>query len=200
MQAEYARDTGMKPTDLIEIEIAGTPIRIGSHYIGDEPLTWNGKNWFGLGWVLERPVISQGITGEAQRVPLRLSGMPHIVPGHDMSLAQAFIQQRWRALPFRLWDGAIAEANGVVGIVPDPVLLFSGLVGATSITDDGQTCVLEIEGLSWLSDDDRASRFQACAARSAERGYVNETLWDEAAATVDQKVRWPNAGYWREKL
>lgn len=127
------------PIRLAEIEFASGWVRAWS---GIGTLTWDSKEWLGVGQFGGISEITESARVEANGVSFFLVGAPA-----GELLEQVMLEGR-HGKPARAYEGAMT-ANAA--LIADPVLYWSGLVDAIALTEDPDNPKVEIRSQSRIA-------------------------------------------------
>lgn len=103
-------------------------------------IVWNGQTWVGAGYFLKIDAVTETNMLQAAGVQISLSGVPS-------NLRSLVLQSLKRFYPCKLWVGAL---DATLAVVPDPFLIFNGLVDSGSMVASGKAISVTITAESRL--------------------------------------------------
>lgn len=167
-------------TTLCRIDFASHTARVLD---GAIEVVWDGGTWSGVdsmvGAFAGAEPISDGVTDEAQAASITFN-----VPV-DASVADLIAPEN-QGVRVRLWQAVVDEATGE--LVPDPYLLFDGLIDVPVYRGDGGMSVVEYRCNSFLDKfaiQNEARQLSDAAHRAiwpGETGLADMTGIDRAIA------------------
>lgn len=119
------------PVAFIEVD---TPAGNVYFWTGFGEIAWNGKTWTGSGLFLNFSSIAETVHVQASGASFSLSGVPQ-------SLISLVLQSLRRYFPIKLWIGAL---DATLAVIPDPYLVWDGLVDTGSIKSGGSTATITV--------------------------------------------------------
>jgi len=131
---------------------------------GIGPTTWNGMTFKGVGTLGSVSTISEDSTVEAKQVVFELSGIP-------LDLVAEVLYETRILLTAQAWL-ALFDASGT--LIASPVLSYKGKMDEPTLSDDGQTCSIQISCEGALAD----------LNRPCYRRYTNDDQQIDLAATL----------------
>lgn len=121
---------------------------------GNQPVTWNGHVWIGVGYLGSISTVEEGSTVEAKGIVISLSG----IPADTLTDVLTDMQQ---GLPAIVYLGCFDDAGT---LIPDPLVAWSGKTDQPTIDMNGETATLSINCESRLVEMNVA----------VDRRYTNE--------------------------
>ncbi len=134
--------TVARPVLLVELGFASGTSRVWS---GLGTLSWSGQDWLGVGTLGQVSSVEETLEVRAAGASFGLSGVPADLLTHVMT-------EPLQSRPVKLWLGFMDENWAVV---PDPVLIFRGLMDTVEIRDGGPTATITLLAENRLRDLER---------------------------------------------
>ena len=121
----------LTPILLVQIGFASGIVYVWTGY---GPLIWNGNTFLGTGTLGTIDPSTDTSDLSSQGAVFTLNG----VDPAQIALALGEMQQ---GLPSKMWLGLMSSASAVI---PDPVMIFSGLTDVCKIQEDATTCSISV--------------------------------------------------------
>ena len=134
--------TVARPVLLVELGFTSGTSRVWS---GLGTLSWNGLDWLGVGTLGQVSSVEETLEVRAAGASFELSGVPADLLIHVMT-------EPLQSRPVKLWLGFMDENWAVI---PDPVLIFRGLMDTVEIRDGGPTATITLLAENRLRDLER---------------------------------------------
>ncbi len=148
-------------------------------WTGVGTIAWNGHNWLGIGHLTSFSAISEDSTVEAQNVEVGLSGIPTDALTDALSETRLLDQAQ-------MWLGCFDD-NGA--LVPDPILIYVGMMDAPLISDDGAELTIKLSLENILVDLNR-SVWRRYTADDQAMDYPNDTGFQHVAGIQEITLYW----------
>lgn len=116
---------------------------------------------------------------ESQGLTIRLSG----IPSSAVSLA---LSEAYQGRIVRIWFGMMTPD---LGVIADPVLLFTGRADTMNITDAGDTCTIELNAENHFVDLLRG-RGRKYTHQDQQIDYPNDNFLNKVELLQDQVFQW----------
>lgn len=143
------------------------------------PVTWNSASWTGAGTLLGVSEVDEPTDVVAAGFSVSLSGIP-------TDLVSMVINDVQQGDQGRIWIGLL-DASGA--IIVDPVLLASGRMDVPTITDDIDTCTIEVSYEGRLIDLQRAREWRY-THESQQQIYAGDRGFEYVASLQDKEIIW----------
>jgi hypothetical protein len=144
----------LRPAFLVSMTFATSTVNA---WTGRGTLTWDGKEFAGVGTMGEVSTVEEGSSVQARGTTLTLTGF-------DASLLGDALTDLRQGLPVTIW---FALFDGAMAVIGNPVIAFRGRMDQPTITVSGPTATISINCESRLMD----------LNVPAERRYTNEDQW-----------------------
>lgn len=150
-------------------------------WTGYGTLEFNGEDYIGSGNLINVSEVSETENLQANGVVITLSGVPDTLT----AIAQT---ANYSDRPITIWFGALDEDNL---LVPDPFILFSGLMDVMTMKIGGNELTISVKAESRLISLKRA-RERRYTPEDQKLDYPDDRFFDKVAALQDTEVVWGN--------
>lgn len=171
LQAQVTR-----PAIFVEGVFGAATVRFWSG-LGD--IVWNAQNWTGAGTLLGLSTIDEPTDVVATGFTVSLSGVP-------TQLVSAVLTAVKQGQSGKVWVGLIDAAGA---LVVSPVLAAVGRLDVPTITDNADTCLIDITYEGRLIDLKRAREWRY-THESQQQIYAGDRGFEYVAALQNKEVLW----------
>jgi len=171
--------TVARPVLLVELGFTSGTTRAWS---GLGTLTWNGQDWLGVGTLGQVSSVEETLEVRAAGASFELSGVPADLLTHVMT-------EPLQSRPVKLWLGFMDE-DWVV--VPEPVLIFRGLMDTVEIRDGGPTATITLLAENRLRDLERL-RVRNYTDADQQAAYPGDRGFEFVPALQTMTIPWGGA-------
>jgi hypothetical protein len=145
-------------------------------------IIWGGQTWTGAGTLLSLSEIDEPTDIVAAGFTVSLSGIP-------TDLVSAVIADVMQGDQGRILIGLLDDAGA---LIVDPVLAASGRMDVPTITDDAETCVIDVSYEGRLIDLNRPREWRY-THESQQQVYPGDRGFEYVAALQDKEIIWGQA-------
>ncbi len=145
--------------------------------LGD--VSWSGQTWTGAGTLLGLSSIDEPTDVVAAGFTVSLSGVP-------VDLVSAVLVDVLQGDAGRIWVGLIDVAGALIA---DPVLAAAGRLDQPVISEDGETCLIEVAYEGRLIDLYRPREWRY-THESQQQLYPGDRGFEYVAGLQDREIMW----------
>lgn len=179
MTAEFAAALAsgrLRPALLFEGEFATGVVRV---WTGLEPVTWDGKEFTGLGILLGFGTFEETEKVEAAGTSVTLSGV-------SPELVSVAINEAQQGLPGRVWLALLTEDREIIA---DPVQAVTARLDVPTLDEGANTCSITITYENRLIDLTRAREWRY-THESQQVLAPGDMAFEYVATIQEQDLRW----------
>ena len=169
-------DSVVRPIFLIEMQFDSAPVYLWNGF-GD--LSWDSKTWLGAGQVLN-------ISEVQESYDLRASGFTVSLSGLQIDRLDDAINEDYQNRKVFVRQGFLDDDGNLVA---DPYILISGRMDVMTISEEGETSVIQISVENRLIDFER-SRRRTYTDQDQKLDYPNDKGFEYVAAIQDIALDW----------
>ncbi len=164
------------PALFCEMLFDSGPLRL---WTGLGPVQWNGSEWLGSGDLGQVNPVVESSKNETVGMSFRLTGIPQ----DKLSLALA---EPYQGRVVRLYLGML---DSIGNVIPDPVLMFAGLLDVMQINEGAETAEITVTAESIFADFE-TPRVRRYTPEDQAIDYPGDTIFSRIAALQDAEVVW----------
>ena len=174
----------VRPIYLVKAEFDSTPPEDRNLYLwsGFGDLTFNGKNYLGVGNLLSISAVDESTDLTATGASIVLSGIqsPFLAIARD---------EDYQGRPITIYLGALDDTGDLIA---SPTVLFSGFMDVMTISEAGETSTISVTAENKLIAFDR-SYVRRYTAEDQKIDYPNDMGFEFVAKIADQEIIWGRA-------
>lgn len=168
----------------VELVFDAGPMRLCS---APYSIEWNGFTWTGLGNLGTVEEVRESETGEVTGLAFVLSGVPS-------SIIAIALGETYQRRVVNLYVGFLDLPSH--GILPDPVLEWSGLIDTMAVIDDNDNATIRVTAENELYDFERPAPLY-WTDEDQRKLYPDDTGLRFSKQLNDRPLIWPAAEFWR---
>ena len=174
----------VRPIYLVKAEFDSTPPEDRNLYLwsGFGDLTFNGKNYLGVGNLLSISAVDESTDLTATGASIVLSGIqsPFLAIARD---------EDYQGRPITIYLGALDDTGDLIA---SPTVLFSGFMDVMTISEAGETSTISVTAENKLIAFDR-SYVRRYTAEDQKIDYPDDMGFEFVAKIADQEIIWGRA-------
>ena len=174
----------VRPIYLVKAEFDSTPPEDRNLYLwsGFGNLTFNGKNYLGVGNLLSISAVDES-------TDLTATGASIVLPGIQSPLLAIARDEDYQGRPITIYLGALDDTGDLLA---SPTVLFSGFMDVMTISEAGETSTISVTAENKLIAFDR-SYVRRYTAEDQKIDYPNDMGFEFVAKIADQEIIWGRA-------
>jgi hypothetical protein len=174
----------VRPIYLVKAEFDSTPPEDRNLYLwsGFGDLTFNGKNYLGVGNLLSISAVDES-------TDLTASGASIVLSGIQSPLLAIARDEDYQGRPITIYLGALDDTGDLIA---SPTVLFSGFMDVMTIAEAGETSTISVTAENKLIAFDR-SYVRRYTAEDQKIDYPNDMGFEFVAKIADQEIIWGRA-------
>ena len=174
----------VRPIYLVKAEFDSTPPEDRNLYLwsGFGDLTFNGKNYLGVGNLLSISAVDES-------TDLTASGASIVLSGIQSPLLAIARDEDYQGRPITIYLGALDDTGDLIA---SPMVLFSGFMDVMTIAEAGETSTISVTAENKLIAFDR-SYVRRYTAEDQKIDYPNDMGFEFVAKIADQEIIWGRA-------
>jgi hypothetical protein len=174
----------VRPIYLVKAEFDSTPPEDRNLYLwsGFGDLTFNGKNYLGVGNLLSISAVDES-------TDLTATGASIVLSGIQSPLLAIARDEDYQGRPITIYLGALDDTGDLIA---SPTVLFSGFMDVMTIAEAGETSTISVTAENKLIAFDR-SYVRRYTAEDQKIDYPNDMGFEFVAKIADQEIIWGRA-------
>jgi len=174
----------VRPIYLVKAEFDSTPPEDRNLYLwsGFGDLTFNGKNYLGVGNLLSISAVDES-------TDLTATGASIVLSGIQSPLLAIASDEDYQGRPITIYLGALDDTGDLIA---SPTVLFSGFMDVMTISEAGETSTISVTAENKLIAFDR-SYVRRYTAEDQKIDYPNDMGFEFVAKIADQEIIWGRA-------
>ena len=174
----------VRPIYLVKAEFDSTPPEDRNLYLwsGFGDLTFNGKNYLGVGNLLSISAVDES-------TDLTATGASIVLSGIQSPLLAIARDEDYQGRPITIYLGALDDTGDLIA---SPMVLFSGFMDVMTIAEAGETSTISVTAENKLIAFDR-SYVRRYTAEDQKIDYPNDMGFEFVAKIADQEIIWGRA-------
>ena len=174
----------VRPIYLVKAEFDSTPPEDRNLYLwsGFGDLTFNGKNYLGVGNLLSISAVDES-------TDLTATGASVVLSGIQSTLLAIARDEDYQGRPITIYLGALDDTGDLIA---SPTVLFSGFMDVMTIAEAGETSTISVTAENKLIAFDR-SYVRRYTAEDQKIDYPNDMGFEFVAKIADQEIIWGRA-------
>ena len=174
----------VRPIYLVKAEFDSTPPEDRNLYLwsGFGDLTFNGKNYLGVGNLLSISAVDES-------TDLTATGASVVLSGIQSPLLAIARDEDYQGRPITIYLGALDDTGDLIA---SPTVLFSGFMDVMTIAEAGETSTISVTAENKLIAFDR-SYVRRYTAEDQKIDYPNDMGFEFVAKIADQEIIWGRA-------
>ena len=174
----------VRPIYLVKAEFDSTPPEDRNLYLwsGFGDLTFNGKNYLGVGNLLSISAVDES-------TDLTATGASIVLSGIQSPLLAIARDEDYQGRPITIYLGALDDTGDLIA---SPTVLFSGFMDVMTISEAGETSTISVTAENKLIAFDR-SYVRRYTAEDQKIDYPNDMGFEFVAKIADQEIIWGRA-------
>ena len=174
----------VRPIYLVKAEFDSTPPEDRNLYLwsGFGDLTFNGKNYLGVGNLLSISAVDES-------TDLTATGASIVLSGIQSTLLAIARDEDYQGRPITIYLGALDDTGDLIA---SPTVLFSGFMDVMTIAEAGETSTISVTAENKLIAFDR-SYVRRYTAEDQKIDYPNDMGFEFVAKIADQEIIWGRA-------
>ena len=174
----------VRPIYLVKAEFDSTPPEDRNLYLwsGFGDLTFNGKNYLGVGNLLSISAVDES-------TDLTATGASIVLSGIQSPLLAIARDEDYQGRPITIYLGALDDTGDLIA---SPTVLFSGFMDVMTIAETGETSTISVTAENKLIAFDR-SYVRRYTAEDQKIDYPNDMGFEFVAKIADQEIIWGRA-------
>jgi len=174
----------VRPIYLVKAEFDSTPPEDRNLYLwsGFGNLTFNGKNYLGVGNLLSISAVDES-------TDLTATGASIVLSGIQSPLLAIARDEDYQGRPITIYLGALDDTGDLIA---SPTVLFSGFMDVMTISEAGETSTISVTAENKLIAFDR-SYVRRYTAEDQKIDYPNDMGFEFVAKIADQEIIWGRA-------
>jgi len=174
----------VRPIYLVKAEFDSTPPEDRNLYLwsGFGNLTFNGKNYLGVGNLLSISAVDES-------TDLTATGASIVLSGIQSPLLAIARDEDYQGRPITIYLGALDDTGDLIA---SPTVLFSGIMDVMTISEAGETSTISVTAENKLIAFDR-SYVRRYTAEDQKIDYPNDMGFEFVAKIADQEIIWGRA-------
>jgi len=174
----------VRPIYLVKAEFDSTPPEDRNLYLwsGFGNLTFNGKNYLGVGNLLSISAVDES-------TDLKATGASIVLSGIQSPLLAIARDEDYQGRPITIYLGALDDTGDLIA---SPTVLFSGFMDVMTISEAGETSTISVTAENKLIAFDR-SYVRRYTAEDQKIDYPNDMGFEFVAKIADQEIIWGRA-------
>jgi len=174
----------VRPIYLVKAEFDSTPPEDRNLYLwsGFGDLTFDGKNYLGVGNLLSISAVDES-------TDLTATGASIVLSGIQSPLLAIARDEDYQGRPITIYLGALDDTGDLIA---SPTVLFSGFMDVMTISEAGETSTISVTAENKLIAFDR-SYVRRYTAEDQKIDYPNDMGFEFVAKIADQEIIWGRA-------
>ena len=174
----------VRPIYLVKAEFDSTPPEDRNLYLwsGFGDLTFDGKNYLGVGNLLSISAVDES-------TDLTATGASIVLSGIQSPLLAIARDEDYQGRPITIYLGALDDTGDLIA---SPTILFSGFMDVMTISEAGETSTISVTAENKLIAFDR-SYVRRYTAEDQKIDYPNDMGFEFVAKIADQEIIWGRA-------
>ena len=174
----------VRPIYLVKAEFDSTPPEDRNLYLwsGFGDLTFNSKNYLGVGNLLSISAVDES-------TDLTATGASIVLSGIQSTLLAIARDEDYQGRPITIYLGALDDTGDLIA---SPTVLFSGFMDVMTIAEAGETSTISVTAENKLIAFDR-SYVRRYTAEDQKIDYPNDMGFEFVAKIADQEIIWGRA-------
>ena len=174
----------VRPIYLVKAEFDSTPPEDRNLYLwsGFGDLTFNGKNYLGVGNLLSISAVDES-------TDLTATGASIVLSGIQSPLLAIARDEDYQGRPITIYLGALDDTGDLIA---SPTVLFSRFMDVMTIAEAGETSTISVTAENKLIAFDR-SYVRRYTAEDQKIDYPNDMGFEFVAKIADQEIIWGRA-------
>lgn len=174
----------VRPIYLVKAEFDSTPPEDRNLYLwsGFGDLTFNGKNYLGVGNLLSISAVDES-------TDLTATGASIVLSGIQSPLLAIARDEDYQGRPITIYLGALDDTGDLIA---SPTVLFSGFMDVMTISEAGETSTISVTAENKLIAFDR-SYVRRYTAEDQKIDYPDDMGFEFVAKIADQEIIWGRA-------
>ena len=174
----------VRPIYLVKAEFDSTPPEDRNLYLwsGFGDLTFDGKNYLGVGNLLSISAVDES-------TDLTATGASIVLSGIQSPLLAIARDEDYQGRPITIYLGALDDTGDLIA---SPTILFSGFMDVMTIAEAGETSTISVTAENKLIAFDR-SYVRRYTAEDQKIDYPNDMGFEFVAKIADQEIIWGRA-------
>jgi hypothetical protein len=171
----------VRPIYLVKAEFDSTPPEDRNLYLwsGFGDLTFNGKNYLGVGNLLSISAVDES-------TDLTASGASIVLSGIQSPLLAIARDEDYQGRPITIYLGALDDTGDLIA---SPTVLFSGFMDVMTIAEAGETSTISVTAENKLIAFDR-SYVRRYTAEDQKIDYPNDMGFEFVAKIQEKEIIW----------
>lgn len=171
----------VRPIYLVKAEFDSTPPEDRNLYLwsGFGDLTFNGKNYLGVGNLLSISAVDES-------TDLTATGASIVLSGIQSPLLAIARDEDYQGRPITIYLGALDDTGDLIA---SPTVLFSGFMDVMTISEAGETSTISVTAENKLIAFDR-SYVRRYTAEDQKIDYPDDMGFEFVAKIADQEIIW----------
>jgi len=171
----------VRPIYLVKAEFDSTPPEDRNAYLwsGHGDLTFNGKNYLGVGNLLSISAISE-------TTDMSVAGASIVLSGIQAQLLEIARDEDYQGRPVTIYLGALNELGDLIS---SPTVLFGGFMDVMTISEAGETSTITITAENKMVAFERAS-VRRFTAEDQKIDYPDDMGFEFVSKIGDKEIIW----------